>query len=229
MAWQIEDKAATVRGKKFVGCFDLAKPNLGLKLSCDDAVAAVDPLFAFLVEDLPEETYVRGTDLVTRYPPRKSDLVSFHSYYRLTPAADGLEFILSAQTNLLESAPLTKVMSSFRDARIFVMQANGASELATDGEVWEPESAPKCFLVRPRANANGSTWVVLIHPSDFYRASVRTGTESALAFEVFPTSLEKGVIRRASFQARLVPQAQDEQFAVDLFSSMLEAAPPLAT
>ena len=228
MAWQLEEQNAILNSNAFTSSFDLAQPYLGLRLRDADGKSAVEieQLFAFLVPDSSVETYVRGVDLVAKYPPRNSDLVSYSTYYRLAEEKNGVDFILSAQTSLLDSNPLTQVTSSFGSADMVVMTESGFSNVAADTD-FDTSNQLLAVLLRP-ADSDKSL-ILSLHPSDFYKATVRVAPKPRVAFWVFPSSLEKGVIRRASFQFRIVNRQGDEDAASKLLEMTRAAAPPLDT
>ena len=68
MDWQLDKNRATLEMESFVGSFDLSQPYLGLKFQGRDRPGDVIQLFAILVTDSSVETYVRGVDLVNKYP-----------------------------------------------------------------------------------------------------------------------------------------------------------------
>ena len=224
MGWELEYKVAILRSDDFVASFDREEPHAGLLLKNDSLPAS--QLFSFLVSEDAQETYVRGTDLISKYPARSSDLVSYQTYFRTLSAHPGIEFILSAQTSLLESAPMTKVVSHFPSCEVLAQidgecQTIEASDFAAlEANYW--------FLLR-HADAPAS-WLIFVHPSDFYHVTVdRRDARTRIQFSVFPESLEKGVIRRASFQWRVLPRQTDVEQAVACVTSAEQAAPPLTT
>ena len=183
-------------------------------------------LFSFLLSESPVETYVRGSDLVSRYPARNSDLVSYSTYYRIADEGESVDFVLSAQTSLLDSAPLTKVSSEFSNATLLVKSAN--DDLQTVESETTLDEVPHFVLARPNDDESHS-WVLLIHPTDFYRGTVRLNPAATVVLQVFSESLEKGVIRRATMKCSRVPREHDEAAAQALYENLSAAAPPLAT
>lgn len=231
MTWELNNQQATLKAKTFVAKFDLSQPYLGLNVGNQQA-AEISQLFGFLVPDSPVETYVRGDDLSNRYPPRNSDLVSYQTYYRLAENKNGIQLLLSAQTSLLDSDPQTQVTSAFEDATL-LYQPPSASVDSTcsvvEGDLeFDQENAPRFFLIRPNTSKDHS-WALFVHPTDFYRASVRATGNPSVAFHVFPNSLEKGVIRRATFQLYHVEREGDVKQAAELLAEAEQASPPLTT
>jgi hypothetical protein len=94
------------------------------------------------------------------------------------------------------------------------------------------------FLFRPVGAGVGGvefSYVEMIFPSDFCCASVRWGdtqgqtAKAVLHSELFPESLEKGVIRRARLRGLFVPRADDLVTASQLFAEFAASPPPLTT
>ena len=223
--WEVNESSATLTAKNWMAKLDVSNPSTGLALSVGDKSIATH-LFSFLLNDKPIDMFVRDTDLVLRYPPRNSDLVSYETYFRIAENAQGLELILSAQTHLLQSKPETKVTATFASMSIAAKtaMADQIHELDSDAN-FGPEETIQYFLIRPH-NSSELSILLMSHPSDFHRAAVQSGQ---VAFWVFPHSLEKGVIRRARFQMRLLERATDEIEAARIFAGVEQESPPLAT
>ena len=221
MAWELNQQQATLKANAFVATFDMEQPYLGLRVD-HGQTTETSQLFAFLVPDSPVESYIRGDDLANRYPPRNSDLVSYQTYYRMTSAAWCITAALSA-------APITQVTSAFDNAELLYMPSAASECRVVDSELtFEQDDAPRFFLVRPNESDDHS-WALFVHPTDFHRGSVRTTPTPAVAFHVFPDSLEKGVIRRATFKVHLVARENDAKQAADLLAEAEHASPPLTT
>ena len=225
MGWLVEERRATLKTNSYQCTFDLARPYLGLELRDPNEKTLVEQLFAHHVTD-PTETVVRGVDLICRYAPRIGDQVSYHTYYRAKPEYEGLELILSAQTSLLESAPLTQVTTAFSAGEILVCTAGTCTPVMQNVDL-NFETQPDFFLIRP-VESESVSLLLFTRPSDFHRATVSVGAPS-IAFWVFPDSLEKGVIRRATFQLSLISRSNDEVSAIGIWQQVAFAAPPLAT
>jgi hypothetical protein len=232
MTWDLKDSTATLTTDAFAASFDGERPFRGLRIQGQGEANFDARLFAFLLSEPPAETYVRGDDLVSKYPARNSDLVSYTTYHRRiaskeTLAYEGIQFILSAQTYLLDSAPLTQIVSEFDGAQLFFKPSSGGDLRSVEGElIFDATTAPQFFLIRSEADKSHS-FVLMIHPTDFHRGSVRLDPTPAVALHVFPEALEKGVIRRATLKCCRVSRDQDEKIAAQLFESLESAAPPL--
>lgn len=226
MEWSIHENLASVDTPEFTGSFDLAQPWAGMKLRRGEQVIA-ENLFACLVPEAAVETWCRGRDLFCRYPPRNSDLVSYQTYYR--DVNDGIEFILSAQTSLLDSKPLTQVTNRFSAGELWYRPAlDVPCRQVTGTQDFDLSDPPGFFLVRPDAFDDVS-WTIFVHPADFHRVTVRATPQPSVAYWLFPEALEKGVIRRTQMAFHVVPRTTDEQDALRLLARANIAAPPLAT
>ena len=223
---RIEDKRAVLLTKHFTGSFDCNHPHLGVQVQNNNPEIDIRQAFSFLVPEPPSETYVRGNDFVAKYPARNSDLVSYTTYYSIAEADIGIDFTLSAQTSLLDSNPTTKVNTLVGPSTVsLVTDESNVVPIAEDQD-YDLTSQANAFLIRPTNNDTQSI-VLLVHPSDYCRATVRLSNHPELGFWVFPNSLEKGVIRRATFMLRIVSRDGDEQRAQDIQHAALQQEPPL--
>jgi len=226
MVWDLDKHSAKLTTDSFSARFNGEDPYLGLEL-LNAQGASCGKLFSFLLSESPVETYVRGSDLVSKYPPRHSDLVSYETYYRIADDGDSVDFVLSAQTSLLDSAPLTKITSEFSNATMLVKFATNDDSQEVKSETALQE-APQFVLLRPNDDESHS-WVLLIHPTDFHRGTLRLKPSPSVVLRVFPEFLEKGVIRRATMKCCRVARENDTVAAQSLFENLSAAAPPLAT
>ena len=225
MGWVIENNRAVLTLDGYQCVFNQAEPYLGLELRDTDGSLAIDQLFAIGVAENCE-SYVRGNDLVSKHEARSSDLVSYHTYYRQLPDKLGIDFILSAQTSLLDSNPLAQVTTSIANAELVVGRGGQYTPVSHDSDFSREDA--DFFLLRP-VESDAVSFLLSVHHSDFYRATVSVSAKLSVALWVFPASLEKGVIRRASFQFRVIPRQNDETRAGDVWSELVRAAPLLAT
>jgi hypothetical protein len=214
LEWRLQGTLATLESGLGIASLDLANPLAGLTLRATQF--HVEPLFAFLILEQPQDVIARGRDLVLRFPPRAGDLVSYEVRYQVSEAADAMDMILSAQTQRLASKPETEVRSSF-----------GAAELVKprfdEPGLISPNEVPYCVA---RPTSADISLLMMVHPSDFYESTV---DESSVTFRIFPESLEKGVIRRARLRLRLLDRSRDEAEAWEEFSRSRSEVPPLTT
>lgn len=213
-AWQLKDGKASLETSLGTVHFDSAQASQGLAIS--DSPLQLTHFFSFLVNDLPCDLYCRENDLVVKYPPRESDLVGYEVRYQYSEERDGFDCVLSAHTQLLESAPQTKVTATLGEGEILKQHA---IEQARQAKI-------PYYLVRPQ-DAEVS-WMVKVHGTDFYRNAVDSEADQpTISFWVFPESLEKGVIRRARFWLRWFPRENDLQLAKDCFDRLHAEEVPL--
>ena len=225
MTWEIEKQSATAKTDSLAVTFDASKPYRGLAVKFGDSADPVR-LFSFLLSEPPIEQYVRENDLVSKYPARNSDLVSYTTYYRLSEDGRGIDFILSAQTSLLDSAPLTQVVSEFADSELLFKPETTSLRPVEGEQVFPTPACPQFFLIRPQNQPDHSI-VLMIHPTDFHRGNVRLDPVPTVSLSLFPNALEKGVIRRGTLKIQLVDRANDEATAEKLYDELEAAAPPL--
>ena len=229
MVWRLEEHIARLETNSIRASFNSEEPYASLAL-LDSKGESRGRLFSFLLSESPVETYVRGDDLVCKFPPRNSDLVSYTTYHRIADNGESIEFVLSAQTSLLDSAPLTKVTCEFANASTFfkLPSSDDLQQLHGVDRELSLDEAPLFVLIRPNDDESYS-WVIPIHPTDFHLGTVRLESVAAAEFCVFPDALEKGVIRRATMKFSRVKREQDEVTAQTLYDRLSTAAPPLTT
>jgi hypothetical protein len=177
--------------------------------------------------------YARGPDLVATYAQTAHRNVRSQYYWRSIGNGEycGIELILSVQTSLLDSQPAMHVESQLGRGEVvrlmdlgtrrFVSVPGGANHSATVAD------GTGLLLMRPE-EWDELSYAEMVHPSDFVRADVSADNSGVkLRTELFPESLEKGVIRRARMRALIIARSADEAVAAGLWSDFTAAAPPL--
>ena len=238
--WRLRNHVAQLTDDVLQATYDASAPARGLEqIRVDGQDLSNCKLLAVKVPGRPEmdpplEVYVRADDLVAKYAPRESDLVSHQFHYRPireTGHAVGVELALSVQTSLLQSDPRIEVINKLGPGELLVQTlVDGGGELLTESSNFDTEHrTPLYFLMRPQELPTMSL-VLLVHPSDFFvaRASLAE-SDTAVGFEVFPESLEKGVIRRGVFRSIFVPRHADDDWAQQLLQRLSAQPPSLAT
>jgi len=227
-AWSIDGNIASATIGSCEVSFDASNPSAGLTFTWDSTVVC-EKLFAILLNDDPVEMFVRLSDLVVRLPHRNSDLVAYELCFRIGEDGREIDMQLSAETNLLDSKPETKVSTTLLNGTVNA-KAESNSGLAEISDVanFESQNTAYYFLHRPSDLPKHSI-LLLSHPTDFYRASVVNDKDASVTFWVFPESLEKGVIRRARFKLCVLDRATDESSANEIAEAFRSEAPPLAT
>ncbi len=128
------------------------------------------------------------------------------------------------QTSLLASNPRVSLASRWPTAEVCLPTAAGNWVAAGAAETDVSADLPGVFLFRPPAAE--FTYAEIIFPTDFCGATASGGV---LRYQLFPDSLEKGVIRRARLQGVWLPREDDEALAMACHERLLAAAPPLTT
>lgn len=177
----------------------------------------IGPIFAFPTSSPPMEVVTRGQDLVMRFPPRAEDRLSYEVRYRVSQRGDGLDMVLSAQTELLKSHPETAVTAVCPEAEL--LQSPG-------DDLNGPQRAVACgCIVRPVAY-DTSSLLLMVHPRENGRMEIQG---SNVTFHVFCESLEKGVIRRVRFRLRWLSRMDDEREAREQISQAKNETLPLTS
>jgi hypothetical protein len=176
---------------------------------------------ASLAGQAPDDAYVRGRDLIARYPSGECDNVGLSLYWRLSPSATQrngdddvleVEFVVSAQTETLESYPNLAVSNESPAGPCYARGSSGWSALAARHGTSDTGG------VLIAGGAAHPAVLLAVYPGDL--ASCRVGTDAGTArvvvdVEMIAGFLEKGVIRRGRMRAALLPAshgAADERW-----------------
>jgi hypothetical protein len=197
-----------------------------------------------------ENIYLRGPDLVLSYRMSRVPELSWQVYWRALASEeemfDGVELILSVQTDLLETSPRLMIESQLATSQLLQLKfdesarpvelVHSSSNEATWVEIaGTPPSArvdpPGLLLYRPSGAAH--SYLEMIHPSDFAGLEVSWNTsdppQSTARFLLFDEPLEKGVIRRGRLRTMVLPRADDLATAQACYRCFAESAIPLTT
>jgi hypothetical protein len=197
-----------------------------------------------------ENVYLRGPDLVLSYRMSRVPEFSWQVYWRAVASQegifDGVELIVSVQTDLLDSDPRLTVESRLTTSQLLqlkfgetvrrVGQAPSSSHEPTWIEIsGTPPSSildpPGVLLYRPSGAAY--SYLEMIHPADFAGLEVSWRTSdppaSTARFLLFDEPLEKGVIRRGRLRTMVLSRADDLATAQTHYQSFVESAIPLTT
>lgn len=183
------------------------------------------------------EVYVRQHDLVVHYQvgalfPRIGWRLFLHS-----PMVIGVELLLSMQTTLLDSSPLTSVCTSAPCEQVGWQSLRhnwswrSAEEfgLAGDPLYLRP---PQAGMILCRLDDRVS-YGQAIFPSDFLQAQIHRNSEGTKTVELttplIADRLEKGVIRCARVRGWWMPRQDDTICATQLFEEFASSPPPLTT
>jgi hypothetical protein len=231
--WTLDEALATLTSPQLPGEVDVLFPWHGFRWHCGAAGAKIALLKVFTrasAGPTPEtivDCYQRGIDLVATYAQTPERNVRPQVYWRyLEP--NGLELVLSSQTSLLDSQPLTSLESSLPEGEALGFfdgqwRAINTSDWQTD------DRAPRSVLIRPQAMTSHS-YLELVHPTDF--AGVQTASTDGLVmlrWRLFPERLEKGVIRRGRVRGYVLPRNNDETVATKLAAEFAKSELVLST
>lgn len=232
--------------ENWAGLINVLQPDEGLgQLTNNRQPVSANRLLAAQLEyeesdSALNECYIRGDDLIAVYQDTGKNLVRAQVYWRVLPSFPcgpgglGLELIASVQTDLLHSEPRLLVKSEFSDGEVWRMVENGDDELirldCTLGQNLEyaQDTGLGGFVVRgvhPQFD-----YLQAIHPSDSHRTWIsRRNGGVAIIHELFPESLEKGVIRRGRVRGWFISRADDAAMAAACYRAWLSEPPPLTT
>jgi hypothetical protein len=191
------------------------------------------------------ELYGRLEDLVITYEQQSPGTVRPQVYWRVLStnglAEFGIEYVLSMQTDRLDSTPTCAIASQVAGPSEVLHAGNESA--AESSEPWvsldthagssasfhAAEGRP-CALFRPE----GVEWSYLemLYPGDFTSAQCGPVSPPAgvqIRWRLFAESLEKGVIRRARLRGFVIPRANDLEVAERLWMDFLVSELPLTT
>jgi hypothetical protein len=180
------------------------------------------------------ENYQRGTDLVATYLQTPERNTRPQVYWRVIeqPVAENslstaLEVIISAQTSLLDSQPLIALESTLPPGEVCLWNERGESVTAAS-DAWQTgDGSPCVVLFRPRDWS--LSYCEMVHPSDFSAMQIQMSDLPSVRWQMFPESLEKGVIRRGRVRGVFLPRAEDEPLARAAFRTFVDSPQVLST
>jgi hypothetical protein len=189
------------------------------------------------------DSYVRGADLIATYEPQGGQQVCPQIYWRFLSRSgpsrprQGLELIVSVQTDLLHSEPGMAIASDLSDGEIWRLERDHESGFALVDSTLEAMDCTQAdclsvFVIRPFGN--GFSYVQMVHPSDVHHTTISSERHAAphgvrIVHDLFPDPLEKGVIRRGRVRGWFVDRDDDLRAAVECYRHWLDEPPPLTT
>jgi hypothetical protein len=191
--------------------------------------------FSFPPDAHVVDSYIRGGDLVVTCSQSESAAIAPQLYYRLHEywefGAAGIELVVSVQTSLLDSRPISTVRSLARDARLFhAPQLDAAAFRQWTENQWLNDGQSPLNLVVLRHEAGGVSYAEMVHPSDFGSMQLvvwHNGQSGAKSVLFQKPHLEKGVIRRARICGWFLPAENDLAVAVELAKQFIDEPLPL--
>lgn len=203
----------------------------------DDVLAAVESFAAF------DEAYIRQGDLVVIGSRRESYPFRVQTYYRAgwvdelgEEGVTGLDVQISVQTDLLDANPRMRVFHRLPIQGPPLMgNADGLSPASGDGLDGTKEFPPDeggCLLLRLPGETISA--VVLAHPADLVSVRLTQGDRDGAAVlsiqqDLFPLTLEKGVLLRARLRVAYVARENDVELAQRVHQQLLASPLPLTT
>jgi hypothetical protein len=244
--WQLQQNIGLLKCAQLQLQVDLRRPSNGLRqiVFQSQPIEGCIPLQVSPHPPAAEDTealvdfYVRGNDLVAKYVQTPQRTIEPTFYWRAldlpTPFA-GIELMVSMQTSLLDSDPtLTTVTECDGDAFWLTnphgkVQENQIKIDAPTESHWDTPSRERGFFLF-RLRGCDVSYAEMVLPADFQGGRVKQTPDcTRLAYELFPESLEKGVIRRGRIRSLFLPRQRDAEVAWDVFEDLRADKPPLTT
>ena len=256
--WRFEKQRAILNHPSFTFEIDTQSPESGagcFKLA-GEMWRGANPLqihaFDAEVTGRPrcDHVYLRGPDLVLSYRMSKVPEFSWQVYWRVLASSegipDGVELILSVQTDLLDSDPRLRVESHLSTSQLLQCKLGetvsllGQAPSFGEEPTWlEIPSTPSLSILDPpgvllyRPTGAAHSYLEMVHPADFTGLEVSWKTSdppaSTARFLLFDEPLEKGVIRRGRLRSMVLPRADDLATAQACYHSFVDSAIPLTT
>ena len=249
MSWELDGlDRATLRTGDFSGYVELAHPDRGLQQVTlrNHSVSTSTWLGMWMCEGaldrLPgreqvEDAYVRGDDLIVRYaiPAGRTAVQRLLWNHRSRASISVVELRAYVQTELLASDPRSVFFSSLAPTTEVVRWSNAGwipvepGGCPTDASRSATEGAPfHMHLFRPLGSEVSLALVARVAPGQEDRVEfARDGV--AWKCEMFPESLEKGVIRVAQVWGLCLPRRSDERHLVGWLDEISTRPLPLTT
>ena len=193
MSWSITQQVVTLQLTGWKCVFDLAQPQLGIRVRPEGSETAWQLLQVFPSSSHAcqiEDSFVRGADLMVRYGQSDTDMFSFQIDFRavppsaLGPFACGLDMWLSVQTQLLDSHPTLEVRSHVPSGQWLAVDNQGQPALDDS-------------LATLSCHTSSGSVAIMVHPSDQCQSELLgTADLSSSRVRLFGNFMEKGVIRR---------------------------------
>lgn len=244
LPWSLDASLAQLKLGPLAALVDLREPAKGIQKIQLDAGLIHANLLGVLperhVEASPEETYVRGEDLVATYPPAAGRAMRIQVYWRChsAPHRLAIELQVSVQTDELGISTPVVVASQIEAVeawRLIDPAANCFAPLSLTKN-WQqltPRDGPGCLLLR--LPASPWSYAEMIHSADFQQDSIRFGASDSSArlasieHGLFPGTLEKGVILRARLRGVFLRASDATAEAAKDYLDFLRSPLPLTT
>jgi hypothetical protein len=175
--------------------------------------------------------YVRGDDLIVSCQFATTPEVGLQIYWRVvndeTIPVAGIEAIVSAQTDLLDSRPASTVSSLLPTGDVLV---GGSDQTLRPLNLEGGESTTGNGVVLIRFEREEISFLEMVHPSDNQGVTIKKTFEQLVTnYPILTERLEKGVIRRSRIRAMFLPRKNDSAVAMNLYEQFAASPPPLTT
>ncbi len=242
--WHLHGSIAQLTSARLAATIDVQQSGHGLVSLTSEAADVAFPIEGARVLGVnggrattdsvhPTDTYVRGDDLILTGQFSGAPEVGLQVYWRVLQdeahGVMGVEAIVSAQTELLDSDPASTVTSRWPRGTVLVAASGG-----------EPKFVPLSLM--PHASAEGRgvvlirpdnapiSFLEMVHPADDRGATIESSDEYLVTrYPVLTERLEKGVIRRSRLRAMFLPREHDAAIAEKLFQRFASSEVPLTT
>ncbi len=243
-AWRLSGTTAQLRTEFLEATIDVKRPDLGLGALTSRrngrivqlgtagilgvGAGQLDPSAIKSIDH-----YVRGDDLIVSCQLTTTPDVDLKIYWRVvndkTMQATGIEAIVSAQTELLDSQLASTISSQLPSGEVLIMSTGGKQpfqSLALNcGDSATDEGA-----VLIRLENDQISFLEMAHPSDDRGVTIkRTSDQLVTSYPVLTERLEKGVIRLSRLRAMFLPRKNDTSVATKLYAQFAASPPPLTS
>lgn len=240
--WQIKESIAELSTDRFTGLVDLSRPWMGFSLS-NERPAGILQILGVWFENHKSEfesqqftVHVRGTDLVARYTEDQQRHIYPEIYWRLIEptslGVSGIELIASVQTSKLSSKPRLTTQSRCIAEEVLRIESRRDGDCQTfDLGAEKSVRLERDSFLLSRPNNTSFSYCEMVHPSDFVSSTIMQTEQQGIAqlsHELFPQSLEKGVIRRGRVRGIFVPRERDVECAREHFLEFADSKPVLS-
>jgi hypothetical protein len=232
--WSLSGHTATLNLDGLSISVDLRRPDLGLTIGQPGNVSShwlgvlLDPSQP-AAEEPVFDAYVRGQDLIVTYAQTAERTVQPQVYWRAwcgqSGEPKGIETLVSAQTSLLASRPELQIVTRLGQVEEVLALAphDDGEAAALQGNIKTTEA-----LLLVRGAIPDRSLALMINPSDLVNFSRESSDkQTTLSAQLFPDSLEKGVIRRGRAGLFLVERGHDATTARAVFDRFLSQPLPL--
>jgi len=243
-AWTLLGTKATLSTPTLDGVLDSDRPDLGLTSLVVRSEAKVVPLSTVRMLGIRAEhqdegdvestdAYTRGDDVIVSCRFKRGIEIGLQIYWRFIvdeiTLAVGVEAIVSAQTDLLDSDPASIVTSWLPDAEVLSLESGNPPSfrpLAVAAGAPISSAGPHLF----RFAHTDISYLEMVHPSDDRGVTIEAlDGHLATRYPVLTERLEKGVIRRSRVRGMFLPIEDDTLRAWELYQRFGNSPPPLTT